>query len=84
MPNRCAYPFSNPTVTHFFTSTQRSPFSASTSTQPLRAAVPSSHPHSDAGFHLEPESGHDNAHDEDAKDKREAKPEGYEALIFNV
>ena len=70
----------------FFTSTQRSPFSASTATtQPLRAAVPSSHPHSDAsGLHFQPECGHANARDEDAKDRREAMPEGYDALIFNV
>jgi len=70
--------FSNPTATQFFfTSTQRSPFSAGISTQPLRAAVPSSHSHPDV--HFQP-----NTRDEDAKDKREAKPEGYEALMFNV
>lgn len=72
---------SNPTATQFFfTSTQRSPFSAGIATQPLRAAVPSSDSHPDvSGFHFQA-----NAHDEDAKDKREAKPEGYEAPMFNV
>jgi hypothetical protein len=69
----------------FLSSTQRSPFSAGIATQPLRAAVPSSHPHPDvSGLHFQPESSHANAQDEDAKDKREPKPEGYEALIFNI
>ena len=64
----------------FFTSTQRSPFSAGIAIQPLRAAFPSSRPHPDvSGFH--PEIGHANARDEDAKDQREAKPE-YEALML--
>ena len=84
MPNRCAYLlFSNPTATHFITSTQRSPFSAGTATQSIRAAIPSSHPHSDvSGFQLQPESSrHANIRDEDAK---EAKPAGYDALMFDI
>lgn len=77
--------FLEPYSDSFFTSTQRSPFSAGIATQPLRAAVPSSHPHLDvSGFHFQPESGHSNARDENAKDKREPKPEGYEALTSNV
>jgi hypothetical protein len=69
----------------FITSTQRSPFSASIATQSLRAPNPSSHLHPDvSGFHFKPESGHANARDEDTRDKREAKPEGYEALMFNA
>lgn len=65
---------------NLFTSIQRSPLSAGIATQSLRAAVPSSDPHPDvSGFHFQA-----NARDEDAKDKREAKPEGYEALMFNV
>jgi hypothetical protein len=72
--------FSNPIATHlFFTSTQRSPLSASIATQPSRAAVPFSHAHTDvSGFHFQA-----NVRAEDAKDKREAKPEGYEALMFD-
>ena len=65
----------------FFTRTQRSPFSAGTATLPSCGAVPSSHSLSDAGVHFQPESGHANARDEDTN---EAKPEGYEALLFNV
>ncbi len=69
--------FSSPTATQFLISTQRSPFSSGTAAQPLRAPVPSSHPHPDvSGSRFQPERGHANARDEDAKDKREAKPEG--------
>ena len=64
----------------FIFSTQRSPFSVGIATQPLRAAVPSSHPHPDvSGLHFQSES-----RDEDAKDKREPKSEGYGALMFNI
>ena len=76
----CIFLFESTATQNFFTSTQRSPFSAGTATQPLRAFVPSSHPHPDvSGVHFQA-----NARDEDAKDKREAKPDGYEALMFNV
>jgi hypothetical protein len=81
MPNRCVYFCFKPYSDSFFlTSTQRSPFSAGITTQPIRATVPTSHPHPD----VSPESGHPYARDEDAKDKREAKPEGYEAPMFNI
>jgi hypothetical protein len=63
---------SSPTAAHSSASTQRSPFSASTATQPLRVPVPSSH--LDVSGSLE--SGHANARDEEAGNQRESKPEG--------
>ena len=72
----CIFFFESYSDSIFLTSTQRSPFSAGIASQPSRVAVPSSHPHPDvSGLHFQPESGHANARDEDAK---EAKPEGYE------
>ena len=52
-------------------------------THPLHATVSSSRPHPDmSGFQPQPESGHANARDDEAKNK--TKPEGYETLMFNV
>src|SRR6266849_1925230 len=84
MPNRCVGLFFRILQRlNFFTSTQRPPFSAGTASQPLRAAVPYSHPHSDVSrLQFQPESGHTHARDEDAKDKREPEGYGYEAFMF--